>query len=190
MLALYSIVFLCWVSVSHSAPLSCEDLNRPPDTVDFHYLKGSWVLVLASLSNPAHLVSLKERDSSSISFANHSDTSELSFTRVFNLHGSCQYMQTNITLEGSSFSFPQYNYTVKILQTSCPDCAVMRFDKHDKAERLYLFSRRRQVEPKELEEFSAQAECLGFSAPAEMDSTKELCPEKITTDSIAPPTQR
>uniref|UniRef100_A0A3Q3GQ19 Apolipoprotein M n=1 Tax=Kryptolebias marmoratus TaxID=37003 RepID=A0A3Q3GQ19_KRYMA len=182
MFALYAVAFFCWVSVSLSAPLSCEDLNRPLDTQDLSFLNGRWALVLASLSNPAHLGKLKERDSASISFASHSDSSKLSFTRDFSFNDSCLHVNTNVTVDGSGFIFHEFNYTVKILHTSCSDCAVMRFDRPGKPERVYLFSRRREVGPKELEEFSAQAECLGMTAPFVMDPTKKLCPAAPTAE--------
>uniref|UniRef100_A0A3Q1BFE4 Apolipoprotein M n=1 Tax=Amphiprion ocellaris TaxID=80972 RepID=A0A3Q1BFE4_AMPOC len=183
MFAVYAIALLCWMSVSHSAPLDCKNLLRPSDQVDLPHLEGRWVLIAGSVSDPAHLEKFKSRDSAIITFANHSDASKVSFTRIFSFGDSCQYMKSNITLQGSGFTFEQFNVTVTVLQTSCQDCAVMRFDDQSKKPvRFYLFSRKRDVEQKDLEEFKAQTECLKMSEPSIMDPTKELCPEEISVD--------
>lgn len=180
MFAVYSILFICWKSASYAAPSACENLLHPLEQLDFHHLEGSWALVAGSVSDPAHLESLKSRDSVRIIFAGNNDTSKISFTRVFSSHGSCQYMHSNITLQGSSFTFEQLNITVTALNTSCSDCSVMRFDKSKQVQRFYLFSRRREVGQTEMEEFKAQAACLNITEPFVMDPSKELCPEKIS----------
>lgn len=180
MFAVYIIVFICWKSVSHAAPSACENLLHPLEQLDFHHLEGSWALVAGSVSDPAHLESLKSRDSARIIFAGNNDTSKISFTRVFSSHDSCQYMHSNITLQGSGFTFEQLNVTVTALNTSCSDCVAMRFDKSKQVQRFYLFSRSREVGQTEMEEFKAQGACLNITAPFVMDPSKELCPEKIS----------
>lgn len=180
MFALYAIAFFCLVSVSHSASLACEDLVRPLDQLD-HVLVGRWALAAGSLSNPAHEETFKTRDSASINFVN--ETSKMSLKRIFSFGDSCHYMNSNITLEGNSFSFDEFNITVTFLYTSCPDCVVMRFDDESKnLLRLYLFSRSREVKEEEVEEFRAQAKCLNMLPPIMMDPTEALCPEQISID--------
>uniref|UniRef100_A0A4W6FTU8 Uncharacterized protein n=1 Tax=Lates calcarifer TaxID=8187 RepID=A0A4W6FTU8_LATCA len=157
--------------------LLCLSL-QPLDQLDHHQLEGSWVLVAAGLRDPAHLEHFKTRDSAIIKFASASEPSKISFTRIFGFNDSCHYLLSNITLEGSSFSFEKINITVTFLYTSCPDCVVMRFDNESKEPlRVYLFSKRREVEQKEMEEFGAQVACLNMLPPERMDPTKELCPE-------------
>ncbi|XP_078021154.1 uncharacterized protein LOC144461735 [Epinephelus lanceolatus] len=185
MFAVYVITLLCLVSVSHSAPLACEDLVRPLNQLDLHHLEGRWVLVAGSLSDPAHLEKFKKRDSARIIFTNANETSKMSFTRVFGFNDSCQYMHANIKLEGSSFTFGGFNLTVTVLHMSCPDCVVMRFDEPKRLLRLYLFSRRREVEPEEMEVFRAQAVCLDMPPPVLTDPTKKPCPDQISTDPAA-----
>lgn len=181
MFAVYVIALLCWASLGHGAPLACEDLVRPQDGLGFQHLEGRQSLVAASLDDLTYLENFKRRDSATIYFANSSDTSKLSFIRSFRSNDSCQYLTSNITVEGSSFAFEEYNITVTFLSTSCPDCALMRFDDSSKKPlRMYLFSRRRELEEKEMEEFKAQAKCLNMHPPVLMDPTKELCPEQIT----------
>lgn len=180
MFALYVIALICWLAGSHSAPLSCENLLRPKDQLD---LEGRWVLVSASVRDPTYLEKLKQRDSAMVTFGNVSGTSEMSFRRVFSSGDICEYMESNITLKGSGFAFPQFNVTVTILHMSCPDCALMQFsDNSDKPVRLYLFSKRRQLEPAEMEEFKAQAKCLNMTEPVVKDPTKKLCPAEETTE--------
>ncbi len=186
MFALCVIAFLCLMPVSHSAPLACDNTVRLLDQLDLHHLEGRWALIAVSLNNSAELEKFKSRESASINFVNASETSTVSLMRAFHLNGSCQYMQSNITLEGSGFTFSGFNISVAVLFTSCPDCLVMRFDNESKKPvRVHLFSRRREVEQKEMEEFRAQAECLNMFPPAVMDPTKELCPEQISTHTAA-----
>lgn len=180
MFAFYVSVLLCLATVSHSATLFCEDLVRPLDHVEFHHLAGKWALVAGGLTDPTHEESFKRRNSASINIVN--ETSSISLKRAFNLGDSCQYINSNITLEGRGFSFHEYNITVTLLYTSCPDCVVMSFHKSETLMRLYLFSRRREVTQEEAEEFRAQSKCLSTLPPIMTDPAKELCPEKISSD--------
>jgi len=50
---------------------------------------------------------------------------------------------------------------------------------------LYLLSKKREVEPREMEEFRAQLKCYQLPEPVVMDPTKELCPERTGTQSTA-----
>lgn len=182
MFAVCGFALLCWVSVSHAAPPACEKLLQPLEQLHFQHLEGRWALVAGGLSDPANLEKFKSRESVSVSFANYSDSSKIGFTRVFGFNDSCQHMHSNVTLQGSSFSFEESNVTVTVLYTSCSDCAVMRFVKSNEVQRLYLFSRRREVGQQEVEEFKAQAVCLNVSEHFLMDPSKELCPEKVSHD--------
>uniref|UniRef100_A0A3B3HNG2 Apolipoprotein M n=1 Tax=Oryzias latipes TaxID=8090 RepID=A0A3B3HNG2_ORYLA len=184
MLPLYAIALLCWVSVSRSAPTPCEELVRPSDQVNFPDLKDSRVLVLASAKDPLQAEKLKSRDSVTISFDNHTDSSEMFLKRSYSFGDRCEYVQSNITVEGSSFSFAEYNISVSFLRSSCADCITMVFNKSSQGPvRLYLFSRRREVNLKESEEFTAQAKCFNMSPTVVMDPTKELCPEQMEKQS-------
>lgn len=187
MFATCAIVLFCWASASHSTPNPCENLRRPVDSLNFNDVKGRWALVAVSAADPKYLEKLKSGDSGSGSFANYTDSTAISFTRVSKADDSCQYMQTNVTLDGSGFIDPHFNITMTLLQSSCPDCLVLSLNKSpDQPLRLYLFSRRREVEQREMEEFKAQAECLSMSEHHVMDPTKELCPEQITRNAAAP----
>lgn len=152
------------------------------DQLDPHCLEGRWALRAGSLSDPAHPGFFKLRDSASIHFSNASVTSNICYTISVHVGGKCHYQTLSIALEGSTFSFDvrdQVNITVTFLHTSCPDCVVMRFDNKSKTTvRLLLFSRRREVESKELEEFRNQVECLNTLPPAVMHPARELCWEQ------------
>ncbi len=103
MFAVCVITLLILATVSHSAPLPCEELVQPLDQLHLHHLEGRRALIAASLSDPSHLEKFKSRDSASINFAN--DTSQISFTGAYGFRDSCQYLHTNVTLEGSSFTW-------------------------------------------------------------------------------------
>uniref|UniRef100_A0A668AZV5 Apolipoprotein M n=1 Tax=Myripristis murdjan TaxID=586833 RepID=A0A668AZV5_9TELE len=195
MFAVCATVLLYLTSGSHSAPLSCEELVRPLDQLEPHHLEGRWALVAGSLSHPASLDALKLRDSITMYFLNSSETSTTSYTQINRFGDLCQNLPYNISMKGSTFSFDvgnRFNLTGTFLQTSCPDCMVMRWDVESKRRvslDLYLISRRRELELKEMEEYKAQLECLNLPPPVMMDPTKELCPEQTSSEPAAAQTQ-
>ncbi len=187
MFAACAIAIFCLVSVSRSAPLTCEDSVRPLDQLDPRHLEGRWALVAGSLSNPANLEFFKSRDSSSINFSNTSATSSFVYTPSIHVGGKCHFESYIVSLENGVLAFDvrdQVNLTVTFLHTSCQDCVVMRFDnKLKELQRLYLFSKRREVGQEEMDEFKAQLECLNMPLPVVMDSKKELCAEQSALNS-------
>ncbi|XP_070827689.1 uncharacterized protein [Chaetodon trifascialis] len=189
MFAVCAVALLCCMSASHSAPLACEDSVRPLDQLDRRRLEGRWALVAGSLSDPAQFEFFKRRNSSSINFSSTSATSNVFYTPSVSAGGKCHFKTYNVSLEGSVLTFDaldQINLTLTFLHSSCQDCVLIRFDNESKKPvRLLLFSRRREVEQKEMEEFNAQVQCLNMPPPAVMDPTKELCPEETTSDPAA-----
>ncbi|XP_071768993.1 uncharacterized protein LOC139922388 [Centroberyx gerrardi] len=199
MFALCATVLLYFISVSHSAPLSCEDLLRPLDQLEPGPMEGRWTLVASSLNHLPSLESLKRVDSItidiSVSVSNSNETSSYTYTQITRFGNKCEYFPFNISIEGSTLTFnvrDNANFTGTFLHTSCPDCVVMRLEieelRINKSLDLYLFSRRREVGPKEMEEYKAQLECLELPPPVVMDPTKELCPEQTPSEPAAAPT--
>lgn len=185
---------LCLVAVSHSAPLTCQELVRPLERLNLPHLEGKWALVAGSLSHLPFLERFKQRDSASVSF--HSNTSEthMTYTRSISSDNKCQYNTYNITLNGTSFTYDgtsSGNFSANFARTSCRDCILMHM-RAESGERqhFYLFSRRRQLDQTEMEEFSAQVECLNMPPPAVMDPTKALCPEEAASDAEAQPEEK
>uniref|UniRef100_A0A3Q3E789 Uncharacterized protein n=1 Tax=Labrus bergylta TaxID=56723 RepID=A0A3Q3E789_9LABR len=176
--AVCAIALLCLVSVSCSTPLTCDDLVRPLDQVDLSHLEGGWALVAGTLMDPVYLERYKTRHSAMIKFSQASDNSSILMDRLFLFDDGCEYFASNFTLEGSSYTSKRSNLTVTFMQTSCPDCLLMRFVDSGKLRNMYLFSRRREVEQKDMEEFRAQSKCVKGLPPAMMDPTKELCPDR------------
>uniref|UniRef100_A0A8D3E4M8 Apolipoprotein M n=1 Tax=Scophthalmus maximus TaxID=52904 RepID=A0A8D3E4M8_SCOMX len=176
-----AVALLCLVSVSISAPLACEELVRPLDQLDLSHLEGRWALAAGGLSHLPNLERFRQRDSAAVNFSRNTSDSAISYTRSIRLENKCTFNTYNISLEGSSFVISGSNFTMTFLYTSCPDCLVLRFDNKAKQLRnVYLFSRRRELEQEEMEEFTAQTGCLDMLPPVLMDPTKELCPEEVT----------
>lgn len=184
MFAVFSITLLCLVSASQSAPPVCEKLVHPLKQLDPHHLVGRWALVAGSLNHAPSMEALRLRDSITMYFSNSSDASNFSYTQINRFGDQCQYLPYNISVAGSAFTFDvgsRFDLTGYFLYTSCPDCVVMKWAvKSSKRVSLdlYLLSKRREVEPNEMEEFRAQLECYQLPSPAVMDPTKELCPEQ------------
>lgn len=175
MFLLSAALLLSSLATSQSAAVPCADLLRPLDEVDVHFLLGRWVLVAGGLSSQQHKERFKQRDTANIIFAN--DTGGLAIHRHFGSGETCMEISSNVTLNGSSIGFDNFNNTFSVLRSSCADCLVAYFDiaSNDRL-CLYLFSRGREVQPEELEEFNAQLECLGLLPPIMMDPSKKLCP--------------
>lgn len=169
-----AIAGLCLLSVSSAVPLACEDLVRPLDQVD--HFEGRWVLVAGSLNNTAAEDILKGRDSVVVYLHNSS------YIQASHVGGHCIYERHNMSTEGHIFTIKEknFNFTVTLSHTSCQDCAVMTLDMEApkyKSTDLYLFSKRREVDQKEMDEFNAQVKCLKLPLPVVMDPTKEICPD-------------
>ncbi len=184
MFAVFAIFLLCHMSVSHSAALVCEKLVHPLDQLDPHHFEGRWALIAGSLNHPPSMEALRLRDSITMYFSNSSEASNFSYTQINRFGDQCQYLPYNISVEGSTFTFDvgnRFNLNGYFLYTSCPDCVVMQWvvkSRKRLSVDLYLLSRRREVEQKEMEEFRAQLECYQLPTPIVMDPTKELCPEQ------------
>lgn len=175
------VVFYLACASRSVAPL-CSDSVRPLDDLDPRRLEGTWALVGGSFSDPADMEFFKSRNSSSIRFSRlrlDNATANFVFTTSFHLGGKCQFSSYNVTLTGGVLAFDlpdEENITMTLLRTSCRDCLVMHTDSEPKTSRhLYLFSRRRQVQVEEAEEFQAQVECLNMLPPAAMDPAVQLC---------------
>uniref|UniRef100_UPI003AACF0AE uncharacterized protein n=1 Tax=Centroberyx gerrardi TaxID=166262 RepID=UPI003AACF0AE len=193
MFALCATVLVYFISVSHSAPLSCEDLLRPLDQLEPGPMEGRWTLVASSLSHLPFLDSLKRVDSITIDVpvSNSNETSSYTYTQIDRVGNKCQYQPHSMSLEGSILTYnlgDRMNLTGTFLHTSCPDCLVLRWDMEScngVLLHLYLVSRRREVGLKEMEEYKAQLKCLELPPPVVMDPSKELCPEQTPSEPAA-----
>lgn len=180
MLAVCAVAVIYLMSVSHAAPLACEYLLRPLNELDHHHLEGRWAMIAGSLSELPLIEHLRLRDSATAKFSSASETN-VSFRRTMSLNNTCSYKSFNISLEGSTFTFDNGRVNTTFIQTSCDDCILLSFDvKSGTRRHFYLYSRRRQLEQREIEEFRVQVECVNMPPPVVMDPTKELCPEEKT----------
>lgn len=185
MFAVCAIVIFCLVSVSHSTPLVCEKLVHPLESVAPLDLEGRWTLVAGSVNHAPSMHGLRLTDSVTMYFSNSSDRSTVVYTQINRFRDHCHQLHSNISLNGSSFSFDvgnRFNLTGSLRYTSCPDCLVVfRVVKSREwhSVDLYLLSRRREVDQREMEEFRAQLNCYQLPVPVVMDPTAELCPEQL-----------
>lgn len=185
-----SAVILCWISMSLAAPLACEELIRPLDELHLHRLVGRWALVAGGLSHLPSLERFRQRDSASINFSSNTSATSLSYTRSLCLGNKTLHTTFNVTLEGSGFTYDgtdKSNVSSSFVYTSCHDCLLMRMNV-DSMKRIhfYLFSKRRQLEQEEMEEFKAQVQCLNMPPPVVMDPEKQLCSEETDDDPEGP----
>lgn len=184
LIAACALTVACLLSGGHAAPLTCEDLLRPLDQLDLRRLEGTWALVAGSLSYLSYLERFKSRDSAAIHFPANSSETSVSYARTFRFNDTCQHDSLNISMEGSSFTYVgKSNLSASFVHTSCRDCVLMLMNvESGKRLHFYLFSRRRQLEEEEMEEFRTQVECLKMPPPHVMDPAKELCPQETAGD--------
>lgn len=160
----------------------CEELVHP--LKDPPHIDGKWALVAGSLSNLPSMDSLRLRDSITMYLSNSSQASTISYMQLNRFGDQCQQLHYNISLLHSNFTFDvgnRFELKGSFLYTSCPDCLVMLWDVKSKRRQsmdMYLLSRRREVEQREMEEFKAQLKCNHLPEPVVMDPTKELCLER------------
>lgn len=177
-----SLILLCLVGASQSAPHVCEQLVRPLGQVQLHHLEGGLAFVAGSVNNSQIMEALKLRGSITAYFSNSSET-HLSYTQVNRIAEQCHRRSYNISFQGATFSLEgqsRFQLNGTLLHTSCTDCAVMRWVVNSARRQtvdLYLLSRRRKLEQEEMEEFKAQVNCMQLPPPVVMDSSQELCPE-------------
>ncbi|KAI3352463.1 hypothetical protein L3Q82_005417 [Scortum barcoo] len=174
------------MSASHSAAQVCEKLVHPLHQLDPHHLEGRWALIAGSLNHEPSMEALRLRDSITMYFSNSSEASNFSYTQINRFEDQCQYLPYNMSVKGSTFTFDvgnRFDLTGSFLYTSCPDCVVMRWVVRSQRRQsldLYLLSKRREVEQKEMEEFRAQLRCYNLPTPVVMDPTKRL--SNLSTD--------
>lgn len=179
MFAACTIFLLSLAHPSQAALQNCGDLLRPLDQLHPRSLEGDWALVAGSLSHHPFMELFRQRQSATASFTNNTDSGTITLRRSMRSENTCHYQSYNISLEGSSFTFRGGEVNATFIRTSCPDCALIRFDvESGKRVHFYLFSRRRQLEEKVMEEFRHQVGCLEMPPPVVMDPANELCPEE------------
>ncbi|RVE76309.1 hypothetical protein OJAV_G00008280 [Oryzias javanicus] len=187
MLSVCALAIFCLVSVTRSSPLPCEKLVHPLDLSTFSHLEGRWALIAGSLNHPPSMAALAQRDSITMYFSNSSDA--VTYTQINRFGDECQHRLYNISVEGRTFTFNvgnRFHLTGALLHTSCPDCLVMRWvvsSERRQSVDLYLLSKRRTLEPQEMEEFRAQLKCYQLPAPVVMDPSRDLCPEQPESQS-------
>lgn len=178
--AVCAVFLLGLTPVSSSAPPTCGELLRPAAQLDVAQLAGRWVLSAGSMSQLPYLERFRHTESATVTFSNTTGDSNIFYTLSIRRADECKYESFNISLQGSSFTFAGHdraNLSARFVHTSCDDCLLMlKYVNSGERQHLYLLSRRRQLQPTELEEFKGQVECLNMPPPAVMDPSKELCP--------------
>ncbi|TWW58531.1 hypothetical protein D4764_06G0000610 [Takifugu flavidus] len=183
MFAVHVLLLFSLAHLSHSALQTCGDLLRPLNQLHPRSLEGDWALVAGSVSQLSLMEPFSQRESATASFSNNTDSSTITLKRSMRSKNNCYYQSYNISLEGSSFTFDNGRVNATFVHASCPDCILISFNvESGKRIHFYLFSRRRQLEEKEMEEFRRQVGCLKMPPPVVMDPANELCPEEGTSE--------
>ncbi|XP_015827992.3 uncharacterized protein [Nothobranchius furzeri] len=165
-----------------SAP-DCKDLVKPFMPDDPKLVFGKWVYALGAGDPPPYHKALEALKSSWIHLTPTS--SDLLVTLRWGDHcfNRCIFGEVNATVSGltTTFSKNLSNHKGQLLQT-CSDCLLWTdtFRNGDVTGRYILqFTRTGKVEPKDVEIFKKQAECLNFPKNFHSyDGKVELCPDE------------
>lgn len=164
---------LCLASGSLAAPLTCDEVVRPALHPDLPLWYGRWSLVASSMKLVFSHWPLVDNDSFTLHYNN------ATFLTTERRGARCSSTHYNVTLEGAHFNNSVGFVTGTIFSNSCPDCIWVKFVTQSSLfhiEHLCLLSRRREVNPEELQEFRSLVSCLKFPNHVVMDPSKELCP--------------
>ncbi len=146
------------------------------DQLDPGDFEGKWTLVADSMKITQSFSSFQQSNSTSIDFYNSTVIKTQRFGE------SCIHFAQHISIEGHQFNIKfgkMSNLSGTFYKTTCADCVVMSSNMDSpnyKMEELRLFSKRREVDQKELKEFAAQVECLKLPKPVVLNPLTELCP--------------
>uniref|UniRef100_A0A7N8YF66 Apolipoprotein M n=1 Tax=Mastacembelus armatus TaxID=205130 RepID=A0A7N8YF66_9TELE len=181
MFAVCTIGLLFLISLSHSALNDCDGVVQPLTELDPRQFEGRWALVAGSIKiiEPERPLQASDSHYCSVTIEFYNRT----FVKASRLGDTCSYLTSNITLEGHNYNFTKgiANFNGTFFHTSCVDCGMLTFNvdaPFHKSSEVYLFSRRRKVDDKDIEWFGRQVECLNMPPHFVMDPTKSLCLEE------------
>lgn len=169
-------VVLCLVSGILAAPLTCDDVTQPAIQTDLSRWYGEWNLVAAGVKVVRSLVLLTDSDSFTLHYNN------ATFLTIGRYGDQCRLSRYNVTMEGAHFTTSSGLVTANgtiFSSSNCPDCILTRIimdSSYFTLEHLLLLSRRKEVNPEELQDFKSLVPCLKIPGYVVMDPYKERCP--------------
>ncbi|XP_059185284.1 uncharacterized protein LOC131968423 [Centropristis striata] len=184
-----AVVLLSLTSVCQPAPLACEKLLKPVDSTPD--ISGRWHVIAWSSDSclATTLVNSVLWPSVKIDFTSLGTPNLFNMTIEGKMHGYCESSSeemlyvNNSMFEVDSTNAPTGKPTV-LLQSSCPDCMLLKDDEDDLLSTFFLLSRRKSVADDELKEFESQVGCLGWAKMQVFNTDHEYqgCP---STDDIS-----
>lgn len=170
-------VVLCLAHCCLAAPLTCDNVVQLTIQTELPHWYGAWNLVAWSVRVLRTYVPLVGSDSFTLHYNN------ATFLATQRVGDQCLTTHYNITMEGPHFTtrrgFVTVNGTIFSSSNSCPDCILALFTMdapYFTIENLCLFSRRRELNPEELQDLKSLKPCLKFTDHTVIDSSKERCP--------------
>ncbi|GAA6216771.1 uncharacterized protein LOC108873551 [Lates japonicus] len=171
------VVVLSLTSVCQSASLACERLLKPVDKGPD--LPGRWYLVAMSSNAclPAAIFNTVFWPSIAADFTSKGTPNIYDGNIKIKMYGRCDnktvslFYGNNTILEVDSNNTSSSEPGLLLLQSSCPDCLVIKEDAYIST--FLLLSRRKTVTSAELKEFATQADCLGWYKPEVFNSDHE-----------------
>ncbi|KAM4625090.1 uncharacterized protein ACJ7VT_003567 [Polymixia lowei] len=174
-------VVLSLFAVGQPAPLACNQLLKPAKDEPDRDMFGTWHLIAMSSDSCWFSILVSLVFSQSVSF----DITSKSPSNVYSgmLNAKMDEFCFNTTETWSLSTVPDNEFTEAeempdlLLQTSCPDCLVVKDRDNDDPKTIMFLSRRKKVTDDELKEFEKTVECIGWSKPLLYDAedVKENC---------------
>ncbi|KAK7933554.1 hypothetical protein WMY93_004450 [Mugilogobius chulae] len=175
-------VLLAVTSLGTASSPGCEELLKPFVVENPQVVFGKWIYMMGAGDPISYHKALDSLKSSWIDVTLTSDSQTVTLRWGDRCFGRCIYGEVNATVSGLSTTFRKNlsDHKGHLLQT-CSDCLLWTdtFRNVDFTGRnLLLFTRSGKVDPKDVEIFKKQLQCLNFPQNFHSyDGKIELCPD-------------
>ncbi|XP_042360993.1 uncharacterized protein LOC121956694 [Plectropomus leopardus] len=190
------VIVLSLGSVCQAASLACEKLLKPLDKAqDF---SGSWYVIAFSTEKclVGTLMNAILWPSVAVDITPKTTPNVYSAKVKAKVYGYCEtdsedffYKPTDNKILEVDINDAPFGEPDGLLQSSCPDCIVIKSYGDDFINTFMLLSRRENVSDAEQKEFEAQVECSGWSKPQVLNTDHDYknCPgtDSLENDSDA-----
>ncbi|XP_049894225.1 uncharacterized protein LOC126386122 [Epinephelus moara] len=184
-----AVVLLSLTSVGQPATLACEKLLKPDDRSPD--LTGRWYFIAVSMDSCMITTLLNAVFWPSLAVDITSKDTPKLFDAKFTvkMYGYCesesdQFWYDNHTLLDIDSNNLPTGKPDQLVQTSCPDCIIIKTEDDQILSAFLLLSRRKTVTTDELKEFEAQVKCMSWFKPQVLNTDHEYqnCPSLETAE--------
>lgn len=183
----FGFVLLVACSLAAASSPGCEDIVKPIIPQDPDLVMGKWIYVLGAADPSPYHKALESLKSSWIELTPTSDSQTVTLRWGDHCFGRCILDEVNATVSRLAVTFRKNlsDHKGRLLHT-CSDCLLWTdsFRNMDYTGRYLLqFTRSGKIDPKDVEIYRKQLQCLSFPENFHSyDGKVELCPDNKEED--------